>query len=101
MFDRAKQMYSLAKKAKEMQKELKSTEVEAASGDQKVKVVLTGEMKVKSVMIDQLLLTAANKQELEEKLVRVLNEGLARSQAISASRAKEMMGDMGINIPGM
>lgn len=101
MFDKAKQMYSLAKKAREMQKELKATEVEAAAGDQTVKVILTGEMKVKSVVIDQSLLNTVNKQQLEEKLVRVLNEGLARSQALSASRAKEMMGDLGINIPGM
>ncbi|TSC97122.1 MAG: hypothetical protein CEN88_156 [Candidatus Berkelbacteria bacterium Licking1014_2] len=101
MFDKAKQMYSLAKKAKEMQKELKATEVEASSNDNSVKVILTGEMKVKAIEINENELKPENKRQLEEKMSRVFNEAISRSQAISASRAKEMMGDLGINIPGM
>ena len=101
MFDKAKQMYGLQKKAKQVQKELKDTEIEAKSTDGMISAVFTGEQKIKSITIDESLLVADKKKELEEKLVRVVSEGLSRSQAVAAEKAKGLMGDLGMNIPGL
>jgi len=101
MFDKAKQLYQLQKKAKEVQKELKNTEVEAKSSDGLVSVVFSADQKVRSVEIDQSLLSPERKRDLEEKMTRVISEGLSRVQAVAAEKTKGLMGEMGINIPGM
>ncbi|OQA52534.1 MAG: Nucleoid-associated protein [candidate division WS2 bacterium ADurb.Bin280] len=101
MLDKAKQLYQLQKKAKEVQKTLKNTEIEARSADSMVSAVFSGDQKIKSIDIDQSLLAPEKKKELEEKLIRVISEGLSRSQAVAAEKAKSLMGDMGMNIPGL
>jgi DNA-binding YbaB/EbfC family protein len=101
MLDKFKQVYQLQKKAKEVQRELKNTEVEAKSADLMIRVVLTADQKIKSVEINEALLNPTRKQELEEKLTRVISEGLSRVQAVAAEKTKGLMGDLGINIPGM
>jgi len=101
MFDKAKQLYQLQKKAKQVQKELNSTEVEAKSTDGLVTVVLSADQKIKSIEIDDSLMTPERKRELQEKTVRVISEGLSRAQAVAAEKTKGLMGEMGLNIPGM
>jgi len=101
MFDKAKELYQLQKKAKEVQRELKNTEVEAASVDGLVSIVFSADQKIKEVKIDESLLVPEKKRELEEKIVRVTSEGLSRVQAVAAERTKGLMSDMGINLPGM
>ena len=101
MLDKAKELYQLQKKAREVQKELKNIEVESKSVDGQVSVVFSGDQRMKSVSIDESLLVAAKKRELEEKLVKVISEGLSRAQGVAAEKTKGLMGEMGINIPGM
>lgn len=101
MFDKAKQLYALQKKAKQVQKELKNTEVEARSTDGMLTVVLSADQKIKSIEIDDSLLNTQSKKDLEEKIVRVVSEGLSRAQAVAAEKTKGLMGEMGLNIPGM
>jgi len=101
MFDKAKQLYQLQKKAREVQNQLKNTEVEAKSADGLISVVFTADQKVRSVSIDPSLLREERKSDLEQKLERVISEGLSRVQAVAAEKTKGLMGDMGINIPGM
>lgn len=100
-FQDMKKLWELQKKAKQMQKELKETEVEAKSSDGKISVIFNGEMHLKDIKIDQSLLSSSNTSELEAQLKSVITEALTRTQAISAEKAKEMMGDMGMNLPGM
>lgn len=101
MLDKAKQLYQLQKKAKQVQKELKNTEVEAKSTDGLVTVVLSADQKIRSVTIDDSLINLNKKKDLEEKIVKVMSEGLSRAQAVAAEKTKGLMGDMGLNIPGM
>ncbi len=101
MFDKAKQLYQLQKKAKQVQKDLKNTEVEAKSTDGLVTVVLSANQKIKSIKIDDSLISVDKKKELEDKIVRVISEGLSRAQAVAADKTKGLMGEMGLNIPGM
>jgi len=101
MFDKAKQLYQLQKQARELQKELKGTEIEARSNNGMVTVVFTGEQHIKSISIDPSYLNAGKKGELEQEIVKVIGEAISRTQAFAADKTKKLMGDMGLNIPGM
>lgn len=101
MLDKMKQVYDMQKKAKQIQKELKETEVEAKSGDGLVTVVFNGEIHVVDVKIDESLLTPEKKHALETTLKNTIAQSVSKAQAIAAEKAKSMMGDLGINLPGM
>jgi len=101
MFDKAKQLYDLQKKAKVMQKEMRETEIEAASNDGFVTVVFNGEQHLVEINISEQALSPENKKTLENDLKNTISQAIARSQALAAEKTKEMMGDMNLNIPGM
>lgn len=101
MLDKMKQLYQLQKKAKEIQKNLRDTEIEAKSSNGLVAVVYNGEQKMVSVEIDQSLLSPDRKTELEQTLIRVAAEAQSRAQSIAAEKTKEVMKEMGMNIPGL
>lgn len=101
MFDKAKQIYELQKKAKAVQKELKETEIEAKSKDGRVTVVFNGEQHLTKIEIDESLLSPESKRELEGALERTISEGISKAQAVAAEKTKELMKDMNLNIPGM
>jgi len=100
-FDKAKQLYQLQKRAKEVQKTLKNTEIEAKSSDELITVVMSADQKIRSIEIADELLNPDKKREVEEKLVRVISEAMSRAQAVAAEKTKGLMGEMGINLPGM
>ena len=97
MFDQAKMLM----KARGIQNELKKTEIDAASRDDLVKVTVTGELKLKSVTIDESMLQPSKKTELERLIQSTIAEAFQQAQQIAAEKTKEVMKDMGVNIPGM
>jgi len=99
MFDKAKQLYSLQKKARAIQKELKDTEVEAKAAGGAVTIVFNGEQHIQEVSIDESMLNPAKKQELEKALQQAIAECVSRVQAVAAEKMKVIAGDL--NIPGM
>jgi len=99
MFDKARQMYDLQKKARAIQKELKDTEVEAKAANGAVTVVFNGEQHIQSVEIAEEMLDPANKGELEKALQQAIAECVSRVQAIAAEKMKAIAGNL--NIPGM
>lgn len=99
VFDKAKQLYELQKKARAIQKELKETEVEAKAANGLVSVVFNGEQHIQEVSIDESLLTAENKKDLEKALQQAIAECISRVQAIASEKMKVIAGDL--NIPGM
>lgn len=99
MFDKAKQLYELQKKARGIQKELKKTEVEAKAANGLVSVVFNGEQHIQSIDIDETLLKPENKHDLEKALQQSVAEAISRVQAIAAEKMKAIAGDL--NIPGM
>ncbi|MDO8686649.1 MAG: YbaB/EbfC family nucleoid-associated protein [Candidatus Berkelbacteria bacterium] len=99
MFDKAKQLYSLQKKARGIQKELKETEVEAKAANGLVTVVFNGEQHIQEVIIDESLLKPENKRDLEKALTQAIAESISRVQAIASEKMKAIAGDL--NIPGM
>ena len=99
MFDKAKQLYSLQKKARAIQKELKETEIEARAADGQVMVVINGEMHISQVEISESMLHPDKKHDLEKALQQAFAEAMSRAQAIASEKMKAIAGDL--NIPGM
>jgi DNA-binding YbaB/EbfC family protein len=97
LFDQGKMLL----KAKQVQKELKNTEVEAKSGDGSVMVVVNGEMHLKEIRFDENFLKPENKRLLERNVQQTMSEALSRAQAIAAEKTKAIMKDMNLNFPGM
>lgn len=101
MLDKMKQVYQLQKQARELQAELKKTEIEAKSANGLISVVLTGEMKVQSITIDPSLMVVDQKRQVEQGLVDALREGISQAERYRAEKSQAMMKEMGIDIPGM
>jgi DNA-binding YbaB/EbfC family protein len=101
MIDKMKQLYDMQKKAKQIQKELKETEIEAQSADGGVTVIFNGEIHIVDVKISEAMLEAGNKHALEQAVKNTVAQAISKAQAIAAEKAKSMMGDLGINLPGM
>lgn len=98
-FGQMKDMYSLQKKAKQMQKELKDLEIEAKSTDGLVSAVVSGEMKIVSISIDDSLLNTDSKTKLERNLADTIGQAMTRAQGESASRMQPLLKDL--NFPGL
>ena len=98
-FGQMRDMYSLAKKAKQMQKELKDLEVEGRSANGEVTVVVSGEMKITSIDIAEHMLEKGKKRELEELIKETVAKALSTAQSESATRMQPLLKDM--NFPGM
>ncbi len=96
MFDKAKQLYQLQKKAREIKSQLKNTHIEAE--DDGVTVVIDGEQNVVKVTLPEL--TNESKEALEKKLEKCFNKAVKRSQQIGADLMKNVMGP-DFNIPGL
>jgi len=95
MFDKAKDMYALQKKAKKIKKELKNTHIEAEVDG--VVVIMDGEQEVVSVNIPENML--GNAKKLGDILVKCFNKAVKKSQQIAAEQMKDVMGNMGM--PGL
>ena len=99
MFDKAKQLYDLQKKARAIQKELKDTEIEARSMGDLVGVRFNGEQHVLGIDIDESLVADGKKRELEKALQQAIAEAISKSQALAAEKMKIIAGNL--NIPGL
>ena len=89
-FDKFKQMGSqmsqlkkLRDQAIQMQKQLQQEVIELEENG--VRVVMTGDQKVETVMIDG---------EYQERLVEVLNKAIKKSQKVAAKKLQEMSGGL-------
>ncbi len=96
----AKQLFDMQKKAKSVQKELRDTEIEAKSPDEKVTVVFNGELKLVELNIDSNYMDSNSISDLEKALKTTITEGLTKSQAVAAEKTREIMKELNINLPG-
>lgn len=96
----AKQLIDMQKKAKNVQKELRDTEIEATSSDGKVTVVFNGELKLVDLTIDKDYMEHNSIQDLEKALKTSIAECLSKSQQVAAEKTREIMKELNINLPG-
>ena len=98
-FSKAKELYDLQKKAKQIQKELKDTEIEAKSNDGWVTVVFNGEQHLTDIDIAEEALDPKNKKELEKDMKNTITQAISRAQAYAGEKMRAIAGNL--NIPGL
>jgi DNA-binding YbaB/EbfC family protein len=94
-----KQVQQAQAKMAEVQEELKNEVVESSAGGGMVKVVMTGDMQVKSVRIDPAAVDPTDVELLNDMVAAAMNEAVRAAQELAASRMAAITG--GMNIPGL
>ncbi len=89
-----KQAQEMQGKMTEMQEALANTEVTGTSGGGMVSVVMTGKGELRGVTIDPSLMTADEKEVLEDLIVAACNDARTRVDAFMAEETQKMMGGM-------
>lgn len=99
-------MGAMMKQAQKMQAELakaqdeiKDMEYEATAGGGMVKVVATGDMAIKSIVIDPEAVDPEDVDLLQDMVLAAVNEALRGMSDVSAQRLNSVTG--GMNIPGL
>ena len=98
-FSMLKQAQELKSKLDKAQKELNNTIVEADSGRGAVKVAINGQQKILSVKISPKVIDPNKPEQLEELVLKAVNEAIAKSQKLAAKQLGKLTG--GLKIPGL
>lgn len=96
-----KQAQDLQKKLKEKQDALADKEYEASSGGGMVTVKVTGKGEILSVKIDPEVVSKDDIDMLQDLIVAASNEALGRAQEAQQDEMSQMMGGLGLKIPGL
>lgn len=90
-FDQAKMLMQ----AKKIQKELQKMIITVEQGDGAVRVQITGEQKIKKIMINPELVDLNDVEELERWLEDAVRDAIAESQKVAAEKMQPMLGALG------
>lgn len=93
-----KQAQQMQTRMQEMQAKMEAMEVEGASGAGMVKVTLSGKGDLRRVSIDPSLMTADDREVLEDLLVAAHADAKAKVEAMMAEEMQKATA--GLNIPG-
>ncbi len=94
-----KQAQELKAKLEKAQKELENMVMEADAGRGAVRVSVDGKQKVLSVKISPKVIDPAKPEELENLVLRAVNEAINKSQKQAAKQLSKLTG--GLKIPGL
>ena len=90
-FDQAKMLMQ----AKKIQKELQNMIITVDQGDGAVRVQITGEQKIKKIIIDPDMVDLGDITELERWLEDAVRDAIAESQKVAAEKMQPMLGALG------
>jgi DNA-binding YbaB/EbfC family protein len=82
-----------------MQEELKDEVLEASAGGGTVKVTITGDLQIKSIVIDPTAVDPDDVELLQDMTTAAVNEAIRSAQELGQRRMAEITG--GMNIPGL
>ncbi|OGJ43474.1 hypothetical protein A3J23_02840 [Candidatus Peregrinibacteria bacterium RIFCSPLOWO2_02_FULL_48_14] len=99
LFGQAKDLYKLQKQAKKIKEELRNLHIEAEG--EGVVVIINGEQEVVEVRISEEAMKPENQSKLQTILLTVFNKAIKKSQEVAAERMRGMMGDLGMDLPGL
>ncbi len=107
MANMMKQFNTMQKKLTTAQEELKSTEVEATSGNGAVKVIFDGQSKFKSIKLSKEAINPDNPESVDNETVEMLEDLITqalmdctkKSTQVLENKMKSITG--GISIPGL
>jgi nucleoid-associated protein EbfC len=86
------------------QEQLKHETVEASAGGGMVKVTVSGDLEVKSIVIDPTAIDPDDPELLQDMVLAAVNEGLRSAQELAASKMSGLTGGLdlgGLGLPGM
>lgn len=92
-----KQAQQMQKKMQEAQEKVEQMEIEGTAGGGLVKVTITGKGIMKSTSIDESLLSADNKEVLEDLIIAAYNNAKEKLDSESSSQMGDLAG--GLNLP--
>ena len=85
------------------QEQLKNETVEASAGGGMVKVVVSGDLEVKSIAIDPAAIDPEDPELLQDMVLAAVNEGLRSAQELAANKMGGLTGGLdlgGLGLPG-
>ena len=97
-FKQAQELMKLQQQAQKIQEELSNTHIEAEVDG--VVVTIDGQLKVVTTVIENADILK-DKVKLEKAITDAINKGMKKAQEIAADRMRGVMGQMGLNLPGM
>lgn len=100
MFDLINKLGDVKKKMDEIKARLDLVTVDGIAGNGRVKVTATGNRKVKSIVIDDSLMTLENKEELLDLLEIATNDALSKAENVSEAEMKSAGRDFLPGFPG-
>ena len=94
-----KQAQQMQAKMAQVQEELKDESVEASVGGGAVKVAISGDLQVKSVILDPSAVDPEDVEMLQDLIAAAVNEALRQAQELANAKMAAVTG--GMNLPGM
>lgn len=89
----------LQERLKKAQEQLAQEELEATAGGGAVRVVITGDLTVKSIKIDPEVVDPNDVEGLEDLILAAVNQAIEKAQALAAERLGAVTGNL--KIPGL
>jgi nucleoid-associated protein EbfC len=86
------------------QEQLKHETVEASAGGGMVKVKVSGDLEIQSIVIDPAAIDPDDPELLQDMVLAAVNEGLRSAQELAASKMSGLTGGLdlgGLGLPGM
>ncbi len=94
-----KQAQKMQAKMAEMQEQLKEERLEASAGGGMVRVTISGDLQVQSIVVDPAAVDPDDVEMLQDMITAAVNEAIRSAQELAARRMNEITG--GMSIPGM
>ena len=101
MFDMFGKLNEVKKAMEEIKFRLDKITVDGEAGEGQVKVTMTGNREVKSVVISDRFMQADRKEELQELLELAINRASEKAQSLSETEMKAAGRGILPNIPGL
>jgi len=95
-----RQAQQIQKQMLRLQEELESSTVEATVGGGVVTAVVSGKMKVESIIIDPDVVSPEDVDMLQDLVIAAVNEALDKAQQLASQRMGALTGGMNLP-PGM
>jgi nucleoid-associated protein EbfC len=96
-----KQAQQMQEQMLQAQEKLKDETVEASSGGGMVKVVVGGDVTLRSITIDPEAIDPEDAELLQEMVQAAVNEGLRAAQELAGSKMGDVTGGLGGGLGGM
>ena len=94
-----KQAQQMQAKMGQVQEELKNETVESSAGGGMVKVLITGDLEIRSITIDPAAVDPDDVEMLQDMVAAAVNEAIRSAQELAAQKMSAVTG--GMNIPGL